>query len=90
MIPLGLFGPRPATPIATMFFEYLRPRSLESSQEVTEYLVLHQAAQEFRLEVDYRQQFDAYCQWYYQTAAENRANLLQMQGEINLRGWLSR
>ncbi|QQE63422.1 hypothetical protein GFS31_00870 [Leptolyngbya sp. BL0902] len=73
-----------------MFFEYLRPRSLEPSQEVTEYLILHQAAQDFRLEVEYRQQFEAYCQWYYQTAAENQASLDQMQGEINLRSWFSR
>lgn len=68
-------------------FEYLRPRSLDSTQEVIESLVLHQAAQAFRLEVEYREQLEAHCQWYYQTAAENRATLARMRREINLRAW---
>lgn len=68
-------------------FEYLRPRSLETPQDVIEYLVLHQAAQDFRLEVEHREQMEAYCQWYYQTAAENRATLARMQGEVNLLAW---
>ena len=70
-------------------FEYLRPRSLDNAQDVIEHLVLHQAAQDFRLEVEYREQADAYCQWYYQTAAENQETLARMQGEINLLAWFS-
>lgn len=72
-----------------MLFEYLRPRSLASPQDVTEYLVLHQAAQHFRLEVEHRENLTAYCQWYDQMAAENRATLAQMQGEMNLLAWFS-
>ncbi|MEB3290904.1 MAG: hypothetical protein VKI82_13385 [Leptolyngbya sp.] len=72
-----------------MLFEYLRPRSLASPQEVTEYLVLHQAAQDFRLEVEHRQAFKAHCQWYDHIAAENQATLAQMQGELNLLAWFS-
>jgi hypothetical protein len=68
-------------------FEYLRPRSLETPQEVVEYLALHQAAQEFRLEVEHRDQLEAHCQWYYQTAAENRQTLSQMQREPNILAW---
>ncbi len=49
-------------PSAAMIFEYLRPRSLASPQEVTEYLVLHQSAQHFRLEVEHRENLKAYCQ----------------------------
>lgn len=65
-------------------FEYLRPRSLDTAQEVIEHLVLHQTAQDFRLEVAYREQFEAHCQWYSQTAAENRATLAKMRSEANL------
>ncbi|MEY3298047.1 MAG: hypothetical protein RLZZ597_1307 [Cyanobacteriota bacterium] len=68
-------------------FEYLRPRSLETSQEVIEYLALHQTAQDFRLEVAYREQFEAHCQWYYQTATENQAALARMRHEANLLAW---
>jgi hypothetical protein len=76
-------------PSAAMIFEYLRPRSLASPQEVTEYLVLHQSAQHFRLEVEHRENLKAYCQWYDQVAAQNRATLAQMQGEMNLLAWFS-
>ena len=89
MITPKTFGP--ATPrFPSPMLEYLRPRSLDTAQEVIEYLALHQAAQDFRLEVEYREQFEAHCQWYYQTAAENRADLAQMRREANLLGWFSR
>lgn len=71
-------------------FEYLRPRSLATSQEVIEYLELHQAAQEFRLELEHRANFEDYCQWYYQVAAENQRDLEQMRSELNLLSWLNR
>lgn len=68
-------------------FEHLTPRSLATPQEVVEYLELHQAAQEFRLEVEHRSNFDAYCQWYYQVAAANQRDLDQMRSELNLLSW---
>jgi hypothetical protein len=71
-------------------FEYLALRSQATPQDVIEHLELHHFAQEFRLEVDYRQQFEAYCQWYYHTAEQNRRDFEQMQGELNLRDWFSR
>ncbi|WP_228038472.1 hypothetical protein [Nodosilinea sp. LEGE 06152] len=71
-------------------FEYLRPRSLETPQEVIEYLELHQAAQEFRLELEHRASLEEYCQWYYQVAAENQRDLEQMRSELNLLGWFNR
>lgn len=71
-------------------FEYLRPRSLTTSQEVIEYLELHQAAQEFRLELDRRASLEAYCQWYYQVAAANQRDLHQMRSEPNLLTWFNR
>lgn len=71
-------------------FEYLSPRSLATPQEVIEYLELHQAAQDFRLEVEHRVKLEAYYQWYEQVAAENRRDLEQMRSEVNVLTWLSR
>ena len=71
-------------------FEYLRPRSLETPQEVIEYLELHQAAQEFRLELEHRTNLEEYCQWYYQVAAENQRDLEHMRSELNLLSWFNR
>ncbi|WP_193966804.1 hypothetical protein [Nodosilinea sp. LEGE 07088] len=65
-------------------FEYLSPRSLADPQDILEYLELHQAAQEFRLELEHRANLEAYCQWYYQVAAENQRDLANMRSEINL------
>ncbi|MGF1569847.1 MAG: hypothetical protein ACFCVD_17555 [Nodosilinea sp.] len=70
-------------------FEYLSPRSLATPQAVAEYLALHQAAQDFRLEVEHRANFQAHCQWYAQVADENRRDFEQMRSELNLRAWLS-
>lgn len=71
-------------------FEYLSPRSLATPQEVAEYLELHQAAQAFRLELEHRENLEAYCQWYYRVAAENQRDLERMQTELNLRAWFKR
>ncbi|MFQ4135390.1 hypothetical protein PGN35_003645 [Nodosilinea sp. PGN35] len=71
-------------------FEYLSPRSLATPQEVSDYLKLQQAAQDFRLEVEHRARLEAYCQWYYQVAAENQRDLEQMRSEVNLLTWFNR
>ncbi len=68
-------------------FEYLSPRSLATPQDVIEHLELHHFAQEFRLEIEHRQQFEAYCEWYYEVAQQNREDYQCMQGEPNLREW---
>jgi len=70
--------------------DYWLLRPWATRQEVIEYLALHQAAQDFRLEVEHRAQVDAYCQWYYQVAEENRETLTRMQGELNVLAWFSR
>lgn len=71
-------------------FEYLSPRSLATPQDVIEHLELQHIAQEFRLEVEYRQQFEEYCEWYYRTAAQNYRDYVQMQSEPDVREWFSR
>ncbi|WOD37721.1 hypothetical protein [Nodosilinea sp. E11] len=67
-------------------FDYLSPspRSLATHQEIIDYLELHQAAQEFRLELEHRDNLAAYCQWYDQMAAENQRDLEHMRLEVNL------
>lgn len=71
-------------------FEYLSPRSLATPQDVIEHLELQHIAQEFRLEVEAREQFEAYCEWYYQVADQNRRDYEKMQSELNLLPWFSR
>ena len=70
--------------------EYLSPRSSATPQEAIEYLELHQAAQEFRLELEHRDRLEAYCQWYYQVAADHRDALERMCLEANLLSWFNR
>jgi hypothetical protein len=65
-------------------FEYLSPRGLATSQEIIEYLELHQIAQELHLEIEYREQFEQYCEWYYQTAQQHQQDYARMQLEPNL------
>jgi hypothetical protein len=70
-------------------FEYVSPRSPATAQDVIEHLELQHIAQEFRLEIEYRHQFEAYCDWYYCTAQQNRRDYEQMQAELNIREWFS-
>ena len=73
-----------------VMFEYLSPRSQATSPEIIEYLELHQAAQAFRLELEHRAKVEAYCQWYYQVAAENQRDLVRMRSVLSLLTWLNR
>ncbi len=70
--------------------EYLSPRSSATPQEAIEYLELHQAAQEFRLELEHRDRLEAYCQWYDQVATDHREALERMRLEANLLSWFNR
>jgi len=71
-------------------FEFVSPHALATPQDVIEHLELQHIAQEFRLEVVYRQQFEAHCDWYYRTARQNRRDYEQMQAELNIREWFGR
>lgn len=59
-------------------------------QPIQEILQAHQVTREFYREVRYREDFDRYCDWYYQTAAANRRDLAKMRGDINIFGWFLR
>lgn len=51
-------------------------------------LALQQVAYEFRQEVEYRDAFEAHCQWYYAQAEKNQAELASMKNDIPLLSWL--
>ena len=60
------------------------------AQSPGEVLELQQIAQDFHREVHYRQAFEQYCQWYYQTAERHRQELDAMRRDINLLSWFGR
>jgi hypothetical protein len=47
-------------------------------------------AVEFRQEVQYRQEFDQYCQWYAAVSATHQRELAHMRRDINILGWFNR
>lgn len=51
--------------------------------QAAEAIQAHQITREFYQEIEYRQEFEAYCQWYDQIAAQNRRDLQQMRKEFN-------
>ena len=66
-------------------------RSLEPSQnDVGEAIELQQIAYEFRQELQCREDFEAYCQWYYAAAAQHRAELAAMKNDIPFFSWFCR
>ena len=71
-------------------FEYLMPKSAEVRQ-VKDVLELHQAAIDFRRELEHRQAFEDYCKWYYRLAEQNRAEMRAMQNDADsFMWWLGR
>ncbi|MBX2864372.1 MAG: hypothetical protein KTR27_12550 [Leptolyngbyaceae cyanobacterium MAG.088] len=63
-------------------------RSFEpSSDNIGETIELQQIAYEFRQEVKHRNDFEAYCQWYYAAAANHQAEYAAMQNDIPFFSW---
>ncbi len=55
-----------------------------------EVFAVEQVSGEFYREVQYRQEFERYCQWYYMTAERHRQELEQMRGELCIFSWFLR
>ncbi len=72
-----------------MAFNELRS-ILPAPQPEIEVLEAHQVAQKFYREVEYRQDFKNYCQWYYETAESHQRELQKMRRDINIFGWFVR
>jgi len=47
----------------------------------------YRATSQFYREVQSRQSFQQYCEWYYAVAERHRQELQQMRGEVNILGW---
>ena len=59
-------------------------------QPLSEALITYAFTRNFYREVEYREEFEQYCDWYYRTAAANQAEFQRMKGDINLFGWFNR
>lgn len=72
-----------------MHDSFSQPFFQPSSSEL-EYLEAAQLTYDFYQEVGDRQDFEAYCQWYYDVADRHRRELDSMRGDINILGWFYR
>ena len=85
MIPLTF---TPIFPILPMYndIRWLAPLP----PDLLEALVAYHLTREFYREVEQRERFHQYCQWYYETAAQCQREAGRMQRDINLLGWFYR
>lgn len=58
-----------------------------SPQEAVEILTVHQLAQDFRLEVAYREQLEQHHLWYNETCKQHQQELAAMADEVNILAW---
>lgn len=58
--------------------------------EQADVLESYQLTRDFYREVQYRQELDNYCQWYYEAARQHREELDKMRRDINIFGWFRR
>jgi hypothetical protein len=63
---------------------------LPASPPVAELFATHHLASEFHREVQSRQEFQAYCEWYSETAQRHQQELISMRGDIKILGWFLR
>jgi len=59
-------------------------------QWIEEALMLQQAAQDFRREVEHRQEEEAYCQWYAKMVQQTQADAAAMENDVDFFGWFCR
>ncbi len=57
---------------------------------VSEALIAHALTRDFYREVEYREEFEQYCDWYHRTATANREEHQRMQRDLNLLAWFNR
>jgi hypothetical protein len=66
---------------------WLAPTPPEPDYEVLE---AHQYTRQFYQEVQHRQEFERYCQWYYATAAQHQQDHTKLKHDFNFLGWFYR
>lgn len=55
--------------------------------EMMEIIEAYQVTREFYQELQYREEFDRYCDWYDLTVQQHQQELEQMRSELNILGW---
>ena len=68
-------------------FQQIIPTPPPPAQEI---FAVYQATREFYTEVQYREEFERYCQWYREVSELHRQEQQKMQGDINILGWFNR
>lgn len=66
------------------------PNIVPQPGTVSETLQRAKITREFYQEVQYRREFERYCQWYYAVAEQHQQELKKMQGDLNILGWFRR
>ncbi|BCL39122.1 hypothetical protein [Nostoc sp. MS1] len=66
---------------------YILPAPQPQAEET---FAVYQTTHQFYYEVQKRSEFEQYCQWYYETAEQNRRELERMRGEVNIFSWFRR
>lgn len=79
-----------AKKIMHLNWEHIIPQAPPPPGEIIEALEATTTTREFYQEVEYREDFDRYCQWYYETADRHRQEMQKMLGDFNLLGWFWR
>ncbi len=59
-------------------------------QLIPEALQIYNVTREFYWEVQQRDEFECYCEWYRSTAVKHQQELQKMQRDINVLGWFYR
>ena len=65
-------------------------RIVPASPPTVDIFATYQLASEFHREIQYRQEYQRYCEWYQLTAEHHRQELQKMRGDFNLFGWFCR
>lgn len=63
---------------------------LSQTNPTAEILQRQYLTRQFYQEVSDRQEFERYCQWYYETAERHQKELEKMRGDINFFAWFGR
>ncbi len=67
-------------------FHYIIP----ALPPTAEFFAPYQLAWEFRHETQVRDDFNAYCEWYRETAERHQAELETLRQDVNILGWFLR
>ena len=83
-----------ATTLSTHLVPFMSPKEfpqfLNAADPVVEVLETYHVTREFYHEIQYRQEKERYCQWYYAIAQHHQEELRKMQGDLNILGWFRR